>query len=119
LGGKLAELQGSRLVFHSSLLTTSEDKWRADVEWVMDRTGCDLIGNIYEDDDKPCIRGAEDMLRFSPESLDWLARAVNVEPSRFASADPKVVAATVHTLREQLARPSLRGRLRNFVKRWF
>jgi hypothetical protein len=119
LVGKLAELQGSRLVFHSSLLTTSEDKWRADVEWVMERTGFDLIGNIYEDDDKPCIRGAEDMLRFSPESLDWLARAVNVEPSRFASADPKVVAATVHTLREQLARPSLRGRLRNFVKRWF
>jgi hypothetical protein len=106
-------------VFHSSLLNSKEDKWRADVEWAMERTGFDLLGNIYEDDDKPCVRGAEDMFRFSPESLDWLARAANVEPSRLASADPTVVAATVHTLRKQLARPSLRGRLRNFVKRWF
>jgi hypothetical protein len=116
---KLSELKGSRLLFHSSLLTSKEDKWRADVEWAMERTGFDLIGNIYEDDDRPCVRGAEDMLRFSPESLDWLARAAHVKPSRLACADPKVVAATVHTLRKQLARPSLRGRLRNFVKRWF
>jgi hypothetical protein len=116
---KLSELKGPRLVFHSSLLNSKEDKWRADVEWAMERTGFDLLGNIYEDDDKPCVRGAEDMFRFSPESLDWLARAANVEPSRLASADPTVVAATVHTLRKQLARPSLRGRLRNFVKGWF
>jgi hypothetical protein len=119
LVGKLAKLKSSRLVFHSSLLTSNEDKWRPDVESAMERTGFDLIGDIYEDDDKPCVSCAEDMLRFSPESLDWLARAANVEPSLLASADPKVVAATVHTLRKQLARPSLRGRLRNFVKGWF
>jgi hypothetical protein len=119
LVGKLAELKGSHLVFHSSLLTSNEDKWRADVEWAMERTGFDLIGNILEDDDKPCVSCAEDMLRFSPESLDWLARAANVQPSTLASADPRVVAATVDILHKQLARRSLRGRLGNFVKRWF
>ncbi len=78
-----------------------------------------MLGELYADDEDDCLRGEADLFVFSPYSLEWLACATKTKMSRLKEGDPKVVAATVHTLRKQLARPSLRGRLRNFVKRWF
>jgi hypothetical protein len=100
----LSELKGTRLLFHSSLLTSMEDKWREDVEWAIERTGFDLLGNIYEDDDKLCYRCADDMFRFSPRSLEWLARMARIKPSKLRNADPRIIAEVVDILARNLTR---------------
>lgn len=112
---KLSELQGPRLLFHSSLLTSKEDKWRPDVEWAMQRTGFDLLGDIYEDDDKQCVRSQDDMLRFSPTSLDWLACAASIKATKIATGDPKAVAGAVRVLSERLTRLAKLQSIRNGV----
>jgi len=113
---RLSELKGSRLLFHSSLLTKSESKWRADLDWASNRTGFDLLGDIYEDDDKPCVRSVEDMLRFSPTSLEWLAQEADIRQSKLASGDPLEVASAVQALRCKLSNQKPFNRLRNFLK---
>jgi hypothetical protein len=110
---KLSELKGSRAFFHSSLLTSTEDKWRPDVEWAMQRTGFDLLGDIYEDDDKQCVRSQDDMLRFSPRSLDWLACAASIKATKIATGDPKAVAGAVRVLSERLTRLARLQTIRN------
>lgn len=103
---KLSELKGSRLLFHSSLLMATEEKWRKDLDWVEERTGFEIVGNIYEDDDKPCVQSAKDMLSFSPASLDWLASAADINPRRLTGGDPLSVADAVGVLRNRVGRKS-------------
>ena len=119
---KLSELGGSRLLFHSSLLTSKQDKWRADVEWTMERTGFDLLGDIYQDDDKACVHATEDMLRFSPSSLGWLAHAAGIKTRKMTAGDPRTVAQAVGVLSKRLTREAklqhLRKRLVAFVPKF-
>jgi hypothetical protein len=103
---KFSDLKGPRLLFHSSLLTIAEEKWRADLDWASNRTGFDLLGDLYEDDDKLCVRSSEDMLRFSPTSLEWLAREADIKKSTLSSGDPQEVAKVVHALRYKLSKPA-------------
>jgi hypothetical protein len=113
---KFSELKGPRLFFHSSMLTIAEEKWRADLNWSSNRTGFDLLGDLYEDDDKPCVRSTEDMLRFSPTSLEWLAREADIKKNKLSSGDPQEVAKAVHALRLKLSNRNLRIRLRDSLK---
>ncbi|MBU3666500.1 MAG: hypothetical protein FGM15_11585 [Chthoniobacterales bacterium] len=113
---KLQELKGPRLFFHSSLLTKAEDKWRADLEWTMQRTGFDLLGNIYEDDEKPCVRREEDMHCFTPESLDWLAHAIDVRAGKLRNARSEEVAAAMGALYRKLAHRTPLVRARDFLR---
>ena len=53
-----------------------------------------------DDDGGPSIRCEEDLLDFSPESLDWLARRTGRGAGSLAGKDPRAVADAVDRLRE-------------------
>jgi hypothetical protein len=100
LVAKIAGLKGNRLVFHSSFFLKSESQWRADVDWISERMGEDMLGDLYADDDKDCVRGEADLFRFSKASLDWLARVTGVSVRSLRGGNPEEVAQAVAQLRE-------------------
>lgn len=120
---RLSRCGGTRFFYHSSLLAQAEDEWRADVEWAEERTGIPLLGNIHEDDEKPCVRCEADLLRFSKESLEWLARETGVSFQSLQGGDPEAVAQAVERLREPVVPipgpPGLWERLTVSVRRRF
>ncbi len=95
----MSELKGDRLVFHSSFFLRSESNWRADVDWISERIGEDMLGDLYADDEKDCVRSEADLLRFSKASLDWLARESGVSVRSLQDGNPKAVAQAVARLR--------------------
>ena len=99
LVAKMSELKGDRLVFHSSFFLRSERNWRADVDWISERIGEDMLGDLYADDEKDCVRSEADLLRFSKASLDWLARESGVSVRSLQDGNPKAVAQAVARLR--------------------
>jgi hypothetical protein len=99
---RLSGLDGQNLVFHSSLLLKHEQSWRADVEWISERLGEDMLGNLFTDDGKDCLRGEEDLYRFSGESLDWLARETGVSFQSLKGGNPESVARAVERLKEPI-----------------
>jgi hypothetical protein len=99
---RLSGLDGQNLVFHSSLLLKHEQSWRADVEWISERLGEDMLENLFTDDGKDCLRGEEDLYRFSRESLDWLARETGVSYQTLKGGNPESVARAVERLKEPI-----------------
>jgi hypothetical protein len=97
---RLSRCGGTRFFYHSSLLAQTENEWRPDVEWAEERTGIPLLGNIHEDDEKPGVRCEADLLRFSKESLEWLAWESGVSVRSLLGGNPETVAQAVERLRE-------------------
>lgn len=104
LAEKLAELAGFRAAFHSTLLTQSEEYWRADVDWISEFLGEEMLGNLFADDDKPCIRNEADLFCFSTDSLEWLAKETGLAPSKLNHATPETVGDAVGILRDKTMR---------------
>jgi len=100
---KLSELKGERVTFHSSLLARSEDNWRADVNWISERMGEDMLGDLYGGDQQGCVRGEADLFVFSLPSLEWLASKAEVPLSTIRSGDPSLVAGAVGILKDHLS----------------
>lgn len=114
---KLAQMDGPRAAFHSSLLERSKDKWRADVEWISEYLGEDMLGDIYADDGGPCLRSEVDLLKFSPWSLDWLTSASQTKSGLLKTGDPALVAKSVGLLRDRAIGDTAGASRRK--RRWF
>jgi hypothetical protein len=102
---RLSQCKGRQFLYHSSFLLAAEKDWREEMEWAEERTGIDLLGDLYADDDKDCIRGEADLFHFSKASLDWLARESGVSSRVLRSGDPESVARAVECLRDRLSCP--------------
>lgn len=101
---KLRELDGPKLHFHSSLTAPLFVRRRQAVAWAEQRIGASLTSDLKRHDAK-AVRSEADLLKASPDALDWLSRALDSdEPTRRgADSSPEEVAAWMHRLRLQLA----------------
>jgi hypothetical protein len=96
-------LEGPKLRFHSSIVAPLIKRHRADVEWVQERLGVSLAENLAANDEQ-AVRTEQDLLRFPPESLRWLAAQLGPEYEKALHADmsPRQVAEWMHRLRLNL-----------------
>ena len=69
------------------------------LDWLEARVGATLRDGM-DDDGGPSIRSKEDLLDFSPESLDWLARRTGRAAGGLAGKNPRAVADAVNRLQE-------------------
>jgi hypothetical protein len=111
LVAKLAELKGARTVFHSSFFLKSESDWRSNVDWISERVGENMLGDLYADDDKDCVHGETDLFQYSKDSLDWLARETGVSFRSLQGGDPEKVAQAVARLKEPVVKQPKRAGL--------
>lgn len=118
---KLSELGGQKATFHSTIFLRSESAWRADVDWISNLLGHDMLGDLYADDEKECLQTEEDLFNFSPASLEWLACESQIKPSRLKSGAPQSIAEAVGQLQKKLVkepgdRPKFWTRLSGFLR---
>lgn len=102
---KFREMSGPRFAFHSSLLTRREKLWRGDLNWISDRMGTDMLGNLHADDEGPCLRSENELLTFSQDALAWLAGESGMSEQKLRAGDPQVVADAVGMLRQKSFSP--------------
>ncbi len=95
----LGDIDGPRFRFHPLLLEPVIRQQRIHLDWLEARVGATLCDGM-DDDGGPSIRSEEDLLDFSPESLDWLARRTGRAAGSLAGKDPRAVADAVNRLRE-------------------
>lgn len=93
------DLGGERFRLHPSLFHRAIHRHGAHLDWLEKRVGASLRDGM-DDDGAPSIRCEEDLLDFSPASLDWLARRTGIPAGSLAGKDPHAVADAVDRLRE-------------------
>lgn len=98
---KLGELKGNRLCFHSSVFLTTEDQWHADVEWISQQLSEDMKGDIFCDDEKPCVRSESDLFQYAPQTLEWLARNSGVSLTKLRSSDSQGICSALELVRQK------------------
>lgn len=104
LAKRVGALPGPRARLHSSLVAPVLAAKRREIEWIEERVGASVAEELAAHDDG-AIRGEEDLLRFTPDSLRWLAEQLG-EP--FVSQwrpdmSPVEVAGWMHLLRAKVA----------------
>jgi hypothetical protein len=102
---RLRELAGPRMRFHASLVEPVLQRFVDDIAWMEARLGTSLL-------EEPCtaadaIRDEQDLLRFSPRSVQWLARQIggDIDEDAASQTSAQDVAEWMHRLRQQLAHP--------------
>ena len=95
----LGEIDGPRFRFHPLLLEPVIREQGIHLDWLEARVGATLRDRM-DDDGGPSIRSEEDLLDFSRESLDWLARRTGCAAGSLTGKDPRAVADAVDRLRE-------------------
>ena len=95
----LGEIDGPRFRFHPLLLEPVIREQGIHLDWLEARVGATLRDGM-DDELGPSIRCEEDLLDFSRESLDWLARRTGCAAGSLTGKDPRAVADAVDRLRE-------------------
>ena len=95
----LGEIAGPRFRFHPLLLEPAIREHGIQLDWLEERVGASLRDGM-DDDAGLSIRSEENLLDFSQESLDWLARRTGIPAGSLAGGDPSAVADAVDRLRE-------------------
>jgi hypothetical protein len=116
-------LQGTPFRLHSGVISPVAEDVAAQVRAMRDRYGIDISEDHRASDDGPCVSEESDLLRFSPASLEWLAKASGLPP--IASHDGEAAAREVATHVERMQRrlgplawlAGLRIRLRGRIPR--
>lgn len=101
----ISGLRGPKLHLHSSLVAPVLEEHREDIEWMEERLGTSLAEDLSAHDDEGAVRSEEDLLRFSPESLRWLAEQLGGDYVErwHPEMSPQEVADWMHQLRLKLA----------------
>jgi nucleoid DNA-binding protein len=101
---RVSTLPGPKLRLHSSLVAPVLRRRREEIAWLEARLGTSLAEDIAAHDDG-AVRSEEDLLKFTPEALQWLAGELGAESSARWRPDmsPRDVADRVHRLRVKLA----------------
>ena len=95
----LGELAGPRFRFHPLALAPAIHQQATHLDWLEERAGASLREGI-DDDHEPSIRTEADLLDFSQDSLEWLARRTDIPAASLTRHDPRAVAGAVHRLGE-------------------
>ena len=98
----LGELRGPRFRIHPAVVAESMAACASDLDWLEDRVGASLREGM-DDDSAPSIASEEELLHFSAESLDWLAKRAGLPASSLAGGNPEVVGTAVSRLVERTA----------------
>ncbi|MEY3050396.1 MAG: hypothetical protein RLY31_181 [Bacteroidota bacterium] len=98
---RLTQLDGPPLRFHSSLVAPILADLTPQRDWLEKRLGATFQEDIFRDDSGPCIRAAEELLRFSPSELAWLSERTGLPqiPTGDGVAVARQVAVQLHRLR--------------------
>jgi hypothetical protein len=111
---RLGGLQGDPFRLHSDLLAPLLKHIESQNQSILEKYGVDLSENVHAADDGPCIRHPEDLLRFSPCSLHWLARESKSTPIALREGQ-----AAAHAVASQMVRllqqPAWSYRLRRLI----
>jgi hypothetical protein len=102
LVNRIRTLPGPKLRLHSSLVAPVIAGQREDIEWMEARLGGVSLAEDLAAHDEGAIRSEEDLLRFSPEALRWLAEELGGERWR-PDMRAQEVADWMHRLRVRLA----------------
>jgi hypothetical protein len=103
----LKALKGAAFHLHSQFFCDLQNHIESENEILHNRYGIDLQEDLARyDEQAPCIRDLSDMMRFSRESLDWLAEA-----SQGARLDACEGLATAQSVAKQLSSLLSRPRL--------
>lgn len=96
-------LGGLKLRLHSSLVAPVIEARREEIEWMEARLGASLAEDISANDAE-AIRSEEDLLKFTPDTLRWLAGELGEEHAGQWRPDmsPLEVAQWMHLLRIRL-----------------
>lgn len=95
---------GPKLRLHSSLVSPVIEAQRRNIAWMEERLGASLTEDLTADDEH-AIRSEEDLLRFSPDALRWLAEELGEAYARrwHPRMNPQEVADWMHLLRIKLS----------------
>lgn len=101
---KIRALPGPRLRLHSSVVAPVIKARRKGIEWMEERLGASLAEDLTLHD-RDAIRSEDELLRFTPEALRWLAEELGDGYVRrwHPEMDPREVAEWMHLLRLKLA----------------
>lgn len=104
LANRVSRLPGPKLRLHSSLVVPVIEERREDIEWMEARLGVSLAEDL-DAHDEGAIRSEEDLLKFSPETLQWLAEELGKEHVKRwrPEMNPSEVAEWMHHLRLKLS----------------
>lgn len=95
----LGAIAGPRFRFSPLLLDPVIRAQGVRLDWLEARVGASLLDGS-DDDQGPSIRTEADLLEFTPESLDWLARRTDSPAGSLSEHDPRAVAEAVERLGE-------------------
>lgn len=100
---QLQKLTGPKLRLHSSLATPVIRTYQEGISWMEERLGASLAENLTEHDEY-AIRSEDDLLKFSPDSLQWLAEQLGSDYVKKAHPrmTPQEVAKWMEILRKRL-----------------
>jgi hypothetical protein len=101
---RLRALPGPKPRLHSALVAPVIERRRDEIEWMEARLEASL-GEELAAHDEGAVRSESDLLKFSAESLHWLAQQLGPEHVRRCdpAMSPEAVAAWVHLLRLRLS----------------
>jgi hypothetical protein len=101
---RLRQLPGPKPRLHSALVAPVIERRRDEIEWMEARLEASL-GEELAAHDEGAVRSEADLLKFSAESLHWLAQQLGPEHVRrcHPAMSPEEVAAWVHLLRLRLS----------------
>jgi len=77
---RLQALDGPPFRFHSSVFAPFVARIDAENRLIRDRYGIDIAEDLEAADGGACVRDEPDFFRFSPASLDWLAKESGLPP---------------------------------------
>lgn len=108
---RLRNVPGAKVRLHSSLVAPVIERRRKMIAWMEKRLDASLAENLAEHDDI-AIRSEEDLLTFTPESLQWLADELGpgYSPRTRPGMEPAEVAQWMHQLRVKLTQPESESR---------
>jgi len=100
---RLRKLAGPKLRLHSSLVIPVLRKRRASIAWIEERLDASLAEDLAAHDET-AIRSEADLLKFTPDSLKWLATELGPDYERRwrPRMTPQEVAEWMHLLRMKL-----------------
>ena len=99
---RLLRLEGPPVRFHSSVVAPLIQKLSIHRDWIEQRVGHPFTEDILRNDEGDCLRDLDDMRRYDPGSLEWLAS----ETGNSSIHDPRDVAEKMHRLKQ---RPDLQS----------
>lgn len=91
---RLAALSGPSLRFHSRLIMPLQCSWQSQKERMVSRFGEVFREDLDRNDSDRCIRRIEELMEYTPESLEWLSQVTGL---------PRIIVTSGHAAIREVA----------------